>query len=839
MATLQRRPAAYDPVRVQDWVAAEEIPEAESLASRLCAECIKTFKLVLREAGSRNDLPQLAKRSLERSGSSLILWAEGHGVADGKLDDALAKSRMLQQTLMGLLVSVSETLADRIVPQLISQGEVVRHTKFLEDLAWEAKMAVRDSCQSSDSEESDSDTSSSSVLNDWDEIADDIRTDVECLIDLEPLIQAPFVDHRKSKAIEKKPEKLETWTPRQLYTSRISHRFPNARLELVNRLAQANWDRFQRIQSDKERNIAERGNATREEKTESRTPTENDSNFHDSGLGTSQGTRSAYAETTMSYRQNTAHSIRIPPLPMEAKKGRPFECLACGRQIRIMNNSAWKKHLFNDLQPWLCHDVSCRYGADPFTSREDWIQHLTLEHGFTNQSQSVNCPLCLEPMGNGKVGITKHLSSHLEEISLSSLPAGVASDGDSDEDSSHGISHSYDNNSVSDGHAATSQSDIMATQSRQPQVEETGAMKKPIDLETQESKPESPPYPERRTISAPSSYWSLSEAAEFPLLLKMFGTDWASIAAHMGTKTAVMVKNYFIRQKDQGKLEWAQFAADADAKRTRSENQKHDTSEPYNSNVDWPEHGYVKEAQFHQRSSNSMATIEDEEPYIIKCICNYPHDDGQTIYCETCDTWQHIECYYPDNLEGATREDFHHSCAECEPRPLDQQRAIERIRRFRSGVTTEHSNLQGPEKSQARHENHVEHKQTTVNAGPPPHPNAVQNVEAPANSSGDGLEEQRPGYRHAAGPLAKFEAIAAKFNADLRQPCEDFIAAPPTNAIKRVEEYRKLSESAMQHVLLKLDEFDTEGDPDARAARKAIIRDVQEVLGRLSARAVS
>ncbi|KAK1954603.1 hypothetical protein LY78DRAFT_730058 [Colletotrichum sublineola] len=342
MATLQRRPAAYDPVRVQDWVAAEEIPEAESLASRLCAECIKTLKLVLREAGSRDDLPQLAKRSLERSGSSLILWAEGHGVADGKLDDALAKSRMLQQTLMGLLVSVNETLADRIVPQLISQGEVVRHTEFLGDLAWEAKMAVRDSCQSSDSEESDSDTSSSSVLNDWDEIADDIRTDVECLIDLEPLIQAPFVDHRKSKAIEKKPEKLETWIPRQLYTSRISHRFPNARLELVNRLAQANWDRFHRIQSEKERNIAERGNATREEKTESRTPTENDSNFHDSGLGTSQGTRSAYAETTMSYRQNTAHSIRIPPLPIEAKKGRPFECLACGRQVRIMNNSAWK-----------------------------------------------------------------------------------------------------------------------------------------------------------------------------------------------------------------------------------------------------------------------------------------------------------------------------------------------------------------------------------------------------------------------------------------------------------------------------------------------------------------
>ena len=36
--------------------------------------------------------------------------------------------------------------------------------------------------------------------------------------------------------------------------------------------------------------------------------------------------------------------------------------------------------------------------------------------------------------------------------------------------------------------------------------------------------------------------------------------------------------------------------------------------------------------------------LVDEEPYTIKCICDYSDDDGNTIYCETCDTWQHIEC---------------------------------------------------------------------------------------------------------------------------------------------------------------------------------------------------
>ncbi|KAK2029603.1 hypothetical protein LX32DRAFT_352933 [Colletotrichum zoysiae] len=89
----------------------------------------------------------------------------------------------------------------------------------------------------------------------------------------------------------------------------------------------------------------------------------------------------------------------------------------------------------------------------------------------------------------------------------------------------------------------------------------------------------------------------------------------------------------------------------------------------------------------------------------------------------------------------------------------------------------------------------------------------------------------------AAGPHAKLEAIAAKFNADLRKPCEDFIAAPPADAKKRVEEHRKLSETTMQHVLLKLDEVETAGDPDARATRKALVQDVQDVLRRLDARA--
>jgi hypothetical protein len=73
----------------------------------------------------------------------------------------------------------------------------------------------------------------------------------------------------------------------------------------------------------------------------------------------------------------------------------------------------------------------------------------------------------------------------------------------------------------------------------------------------------------------------------------------------------------------------------------------------------------------------------DEEPYTIKCICDYSDDDGNTIYCDTCDTWQHIECFYPGHTAEASQPDFSHFCADCKPRPLDKRKATERQRQQR------------------------------------------------------------------------------------------------------------------------------------------------------------
>ncbi|XDG03040.1 hypothetical protein ABKA04_002655 [Annulohypoxylon sp. FPYF3050] len=78
-----------------------------------------------------------------------------------------------------------------------------------------------------------------------------------------------------------------------------------------------------------------------------------------------------------------------------------------------------------------------------------------------------------------------------------------------------------------------------------------------------------PSASDRRSGTQASSYWSVPEANDFPQLLRSFGSDWGAIAAHMRTKTPIMIKNYYMRKKDGNG--WEVIVEEADGRKARGE----------------------------------------------------------------------------------------------------------------------------------------------------------------------------------------------------------------------------------------------------------------------------
>ncbi|KAI1283495.1 BAG domain-containing protein [Xylaria sp. FL0933] len=130
-------------------------------------------------------------------------------------------------------------------------------------------------------------------------------------------------------------------------------------------------------------------------------------------------------------------------------------------------------------------------------------------------------------------------------------------------------------------------------------------------------------------------------------------------------------------------------------------------------------------------------------------------------------------------------------------------------------------------------------KKKPKNRGPR---DTASTLDVPSQPDGDSRWSSPEASRHPSrvpspavpsGPIEKLEAIRSHFDAQLLPLCNEFLRHPPKDQKKLEEEHRKITETVMQHVLLKLDEVDTGGDPDIRARRKDLVNYVQAVLKQL------
>ena len=91
-----------------------------------------------------------------------------------------------------------------------------------------------------------------------------------------------------------------------------------------------------------------------------------------------------------------------------------------------------RKHLFADLQPYVCPWDQCLGNTTTFRSRNTWVSHLGQEHNLASHRNGSACPLCLESVGDGLGAVGVHIARHLEDIALAAIPRNVDSDDGSD-----------------------------------------------------------------------------------------------------------------------------------------------------------------------------------------------------------------------------------------------------------------------------------------------------------------------------------------------------------------------------------------------------------------------
>jgi len=92
-----------------------------------------------------------------------------------------------------------------------------------------------------------------------------------------------------------------------------------------------------------------------------------------------------YYEDTLSqtsYASSASNITRLrpPPLPEQGQDGDPFECPLCFRLTSVRQVSAWYKHVYRDLHPYVCTWEDCKTPDFTYESRHDWFSHEMHAH---------------------------------------------------------------------------------------------------------------------------------------------------------------------------------------------------------------------------------------------------------------------------------------------------------------------------------------------------------------------------------------------------------------------------------------------------------------------------
>ncbi|KAF7538643.1 hypothetical protein G7Z17_g12601 [Cylindrodendrum hubeiense] len=96
-----------------------------------------------------------------------------------------------------------------------------------------------------------------------------------------------------------------------------------------------------------------------------------------------------------------------------------------------------------------------------------------------------------------------------------------------------------------------------------------------------------------------------------------------------------------------------------------------------------------------------------------------------------------------------------------------------------------------------------------------------------------GTPKSPPPPSNLTGPMKVLYDLKTEFDTKWLPLCDEFTARPPSDPKKCEDEHRKLSETIMLQIVLKLDGVESDGNPEVRGKRRELVQQVQAALKRL------
>ncbi|KAI4184946.1 MAG: hypothetical protein LQ348_004457 [Seirophora lacunosa] len=353
----------------------------------------------------------------------LRMWAANigaHQTGQSSLEFRLRDSSQIQQQIIRLLEKIAVQLRD--ARTVLTEGE----NSDVESIIG-------------------SDSGDEETLSEIQQLRSSVASLIGCLFEISILVRKPG---RHDVRTESKEIDLTAYAWADL--RHVRDKFPHADDQITSRLGQAitqrrKYFRYRERHAAKLRQGIDRDDELSEQPSRSETLSETvaTSFRHRGGDDDGHGNASVSGFTQTSFA-STLISGGIPAAPEASRGGAPFECPYCYCIVTAPSLKTWSRHVFYDLEPYVCIDMDCKTPNRLYTTRHEWLHHMKIAHQQHENEVHV-CALCGDDQRD-QASLGRHVARHLQELSLFILPR---NDSDSDEATADAESDSSSNRSLS------------------------------------------------------------------------------------------------------------------------------------------------------------------------------------------------------------------------------------------------------------------------------------------------------------------------------------------------------------------------------------------------------